>query len=47
MRPPRSCAFERALASGKPAILHCLTDPQAITATKTLDELREAALAKG
>jgi acetolactate synthase-1/2/3 large subunit len=39
-------AFERALASGKPAILHCLTDPQAITATKTLDELREAALAK-
>jgi acetolactate synthase-1/2/3 large subunit len=32
-------AFERALASGKPAILHCLLDPQAITPTKTLDEL--------
>jgi acetolactate synthase-1/2/3 large subunit len=32
-------AFERALASGRPAILHCLLDPQAITPTKTLDEL--------
>jgi acetolactate synthase-1/2/3 large subunit len=32
-------AFERALASGKPAILHCLLDPQAITPTKTLDQL--------
>jgi acetolactate synthase-1/2/3 large subunit len=31
-------AFERALASGKPAILHCLLDPQAITPAKTLDE---------
>ena len=36
-------AFERALASGKPAILHCLLDPQAITASKTIDELRAAA----
>ena len=39
-------AFERALKSGKPAILHCLLDPEAITAARTLTELREAALAK-
>jgi acetolactate synthase-1/2/3 large subunit len=32
-------AFERALASGKPAILHCLLDPRAITPTKTLEQL--------
>ncbi|MBN8808477.1 MAG: thiamine pyrophosphate-binding protein [Sphingomonas sp.] len=37
-------AFERALASGKPAILHCRLDPQAITPTATLDGIREAAL---
>ncbi len=36
-------AFERAVASGKPAILHCLIDPQAITPTATLDQLRAAA----
>ncbi|RYE53017.1 MAG: thiamine pyrophosphate-binding protein, partial [Rhizobiaceae bacterium] len=36
-------AFERAQASGKPAILHCLLDPQAISAAKTIDELRAAA----
>jgi acetolactate synthase-1/2/3 large subunit len=40
-------AFERALKSGKPAILHCLLDPEAISASRTLTELREAALAKG
>jgi acetolactate synthase-1/2/3 large subunit len=40
-------AFERALQSGKPAILHCLLDPEAITAARTLTELRDAALAKG
>jgi acetolactate synthase-1/2/3 large subunit len=39
-------AFERALASGKPAILHCMLDPQAITAARTIDELRAAATAK-
>lgn len=33
-------AFERALASGKPAILHCFLDPQAITPAKTLDEFK-------
>jgi acetolactate synthase-1/2/3 large subunit len=36
-------AFERALASGKPAILHCHLDPQAITPTATLDSIRAAA----
>ena len=39
-------AFERALASGKPAILHCLMDPQAITPTATLDGIRATAQAK-
>ena len=32
-------AFERALASGKPAIIHCFLDPQAITPSKTLDQI--------
>lgn len=36
-------ALERALASGKPAILHCHLDPQAITPSATLDGLREQA----
>ncbi len=35
-------AFERALASGKPAILHCRLDPQAITPARTLDSLGRA-----
>jgi acetolactate synthase-1/2/3 large subunit len=35
-------AFERALASGKPAIVHCHLDPQAITPTATLDQIRAA-----
>lgn len=39
-------AFERALASGKPSILHCLIDPQAITPATTLDAIRAKALAK-
>jgi acetolactate synthase-1/2/3 large subunit len=37
-------ALERALASGKPAILHCLMDPEAITPTMTLSAIREKAL---
>jgi acetolactate synthase-1/2/3 large subunit len=37
-------ALERALASRKPAILHCLTDPEAITPTMTLSGIREKAL---
>ncbi len=32
-------AFERARASGKPAILHCFIDPQAITPAKTLEQI--------
>ncbi|WP_423856390.1 thiamine pyrophosphate-binding protein [Bordetella trematum] len=36
-------AFERAVASGKPAILHCLLDPQAISPSTTLDKIRAAA----
>ena len=32
-------------ASGKPAILHCLIDPEAITPTTTLTAIREKALA--
>ncbi len=39
-------ALARARASGKPAILHCLLDPQAITPTGTLQGLRDAALKK-
>jgi acetolactate synthase I/II/III large subunit len=40
-------AFERALASGRPSILHCLVDPQALTPAATLDAIRERALARG
>ena len=32
-------AFERALVCGKPAIIHCFLDPQAITPTKTIDQI--------
>jgi acetolactate synthase I/II/III large subunit len=39
-------AFERARRSGKPAILHCLIDPEAITPTTTLTALRQNARAK-
>jgi acetolactate synthase-1/2/3 large subunit len=38
-------AFERALASGKPAILHCLIDPETISPSTTLQKIREQALA--
>jgi acetolactate synthase-1/2/3 large subunit len=38
-------ALSRALASGKPAILHCLIDPEAITPATTLSAIREKALA--
>jgi acetolactate synthase-1/2/3 large subunit len=33
-------ALARALHSGKPALIHCLIDPQAITPAATLDSLR-------
>ncbi|MGL4289401.1 MAG: thiamine pyrophosphate-binding protein [Phreatobacter sp.] len=36
-------AFERAVASGKPAILHLFLDQQAITPTTTIDQIREKA----
>ena len=39
-------AFRRARASGKPAILHCLLDQEAITPARALSAIREAALAK-
>ena len=39
-------AYDRATASGKPAILHVKVDPDAITPTTTLTKIREAALAK-
>ena len=34
-------AFERALATGRPALLHVKVDPQALTMSATLDELRK------
>jgi acetolactate synthase-1/2/3 large subunit len=40
-------AFDRALASGKPSILHCLIDPEAISPAFTLTAVREAAIAAG
>jgi acetolactate synthase I/II/III large subunit len=39
-------AFERAVASGKPALIELRIDPEAITPTATLTGLRKAALAK-
>ncbi len=39
-------AFERAIASGKPSILHVKVDPEAITPAATLSGLRNAAQAK-
>ena len=39
-------AFQRALASGKPAIVELRIDPEAITPSATLSGLRSAALAK-
>ena len=40
-------AFERAIASGLPAILHCVIDPEAISPAFTLTQVREAAMAAG
>ena len=39
-------ALARARASGKPSILHCLLDPEAITPGASLTQIRDAALAK-
>ncbi len=38
-------AFERALAAGRPALLHLKLDPQALTMNATLDALREQGVA--
>lgn len=38
-------AFERAVQSGKPAIIHCMLDPEAITPAKSLSTIRAEALA--
>ena len=38
-------AFERAVASQKPAILHCLIDPETISPSTTLEAIRAQALA--
>ncbi len=42
-----AAAFERARQSNKPAILHCLIDPEAISPATTLSAVREAAIAAG
>jgi acetolactate synthase-1/2/3 large subunit len=42
-----AAAFERAVKSGKPAILHCLIDPEAITPTRTLSQIRDGAIKSG
>ena len=41
-----AAAFERAVAAGKPAIIHVKTDPEALTSRITLSKLRETSLAK-
>ncbi|MDQ4135897.1 MAG: thiamine pyrophosphate-binding protein, partial [Pseudomonadota bacterium] len=38
-------ALERARASGKPVVLHCLIDPETISPSTTLSAIREKALA--
>ncbi|SON54503.1 Acetolactate synthase isozyme 2 large subunit [Hartmannibacter diazotrophicus] len=38
-------ALERAMAAGKPALIHLLTDPEAITPTTTIAKLRAASKA--
>ena len=40
-------ALERSRNSGKPSIIHCLIDPEAITPARSLSEIRTAALQAG
>jgi acetolactate synthase-1/2/3 large subunit len=40
-----TAAFDAALASGKPAVIHLKVDPQAITPATTIDAIRKAAQA--
>ena len=35
-------AFERCVASGKPSIIHCLTNPELLTPAMTVTQMREA-----
>ncbi|WPB58378.1 thiamine pyrophosphate-binding protein [Xylophilus sp. GOD-11R] len=42
-----AAAFERAVASGLPAIVHCKVDPEALTPAASLSEIRAAAVAAG
>lgn len=42
-----AAAYERAVASGQPAIIHCLVDPEALTVDNTLSAIRERALSRG
>jgi acetolactate synthase-1/2/3 large subunit len=37
-------AFERAVAAGKPALLHVKIDPQALTMSASLDAIRAQAM---
>jgi acetolactate synthase-1/2/3 large subunit len=39
-------ALQRALTSSKPAILHCILDPEAITPSMSLSQIREKAMAE-
>ena len=38
-------AIDRALAAGRPAVVHLIVDPEALTPRSTLSEIRSAALA--
>lgn len=40
-------ALQRARESGKPAIIHCFLDPEAITPQRSLTDIREASLKRG
>jgi acetolactate synthase-1/2/3 large subunit len=40
-------AFERAVASGLPSIIHCIIDPEALTPQATLSQIRAQAIAAG
>ena len=42
--PEFAAALDRARASGKPSIIHCFLDPEAITPTRSLSDIRDAAL---
>jgi acetolactate synthase I/II/III large subunit len=39
-------AFERCVASGKPSIIHCIVDSEAITPGKSLSEIRKEAFSR-